>query len=120
MSNNKEIELVRSEIQSVEAMIKCETNLANRAELIKKAIELRERYTPLLLKKRPLLLTIGIVFAILYGISLMICLPPYIIRGKKRDINEQKLKELKIELEALNKQLGEEENPENDLKNPCV
>ena len=84
MSNNKQIELLKTQIQEIETKYKVETDLNCKIELLEQELALRKRYTPLLLKKRPLLLTLGIVFAIFYGISLMICLPPFIIRGKKQ------------------------------------
>ena len=106
MTNNKKIEILRAQIMEVEEMLKYEQNPYNRVELLQRQIDLREKYTPLLLKKRPILLTMGILFAIFYGISLAICLPPYILRGKKRDINEDILRKLKAELEHLKKELN--------------
>ena len=105
MSNNRKIEILKSQIEETEIKIKNESDLATKISYIEQEIALRESYTPLLLKKRPVLLTFGILFAIFYGFSLMICLPPFIIRGKKRDINVDKISKLKYELDILKNQL---------------
>lgn len=109
MSNNGKIELLKNKIEQIEIKIKNEQDPAVKASYIEQEIALRKKYTPLLLKKRPLLLSLGIIFAIFYGISLMICLPPFIIRGKKRDINEDKILKLRAELAILKKQIGKSE-----------
>lgn len=108
MTNNKKIAVVKRKIDDLETNLKYETDLSNRLNLLKELLTLRREYTPLLLKKRPLLLTLGIVFALLYGISLMICLPPFIIRGKKRDINEAKIKGILIEISQIENKLKKE------------
>ena len=116
MSNNKKIELLRSQIQELEIKAKNETDLELKSEYMNQELILRTQYTPLLLKKRPMLLTLGIIFAIFYGISLMICLPPFIIRGKKRDINEEKIRKLNVELEVIAKQIKDQEKKEKQKK----
>ena len=108
MTNNRKIEVVKSKIDDLETKLKYETDLSNRLNLLKQLLNLRREYTPLLLKKRPLLLTLGIVFALFYGISLMICLPPFIIRGKKRDINEAKIKAILTEISDIENKLKKE------------
>ncbi len=108
MSNNKKVEKLRAQIMEVEEMLKYEQEPLKRVELLERQIGLRESYTPLLLKKRPFLLTMGIIFAIFYGISLAICLPPYVLRGKKRDINEDILRKLKVELEQLKREIDKQ------------
>lgn len=115
MSNNSKIKVLRNQINELEIKRKNENNLETKAKYIQEEIILREHYTPLLLKKRPVLLIFGILFAIFYGISLMICLPPFIIRGKKRDINEEKIVALKIELNEINNQINSKS--ENSDKN---
>ena len=105
MTNNKNIAVVKRKIDDLETKLKYETDLSNRLNLLKELLSLRREYTPLLLKKRPLLLTLGIVFALFYGISLIICLPPYIIRGKKRDINEAKIKAILTEISEIENKL---------------
>ena len=106
LSNNKQIELLRNEINNWEAKIKLTTNPMKKMYYLEKVIELRNRYTPLLLKKRPLLLTLVILLAYPTGIGLCVFLPFYIVRGKKRDINEEKIKEAKTTLYYLKKQYG--------------
>ena len=108
MTNNKKIEVVKRKIDDLEAKLKYETDLSNRLNLLNELLTLRREYTPLLVKKRPLLLTLGIVFALFYGISLMICLPPFIIRGKKRDINEAKIKTILTEISEIENKLEKE------------
>ena len=120
MSNNKKINILREQIIETEAKVKNETDLTIKAQYIEEEISLREKYTPLLLKKRPLLLTFGIVFAIFWGISLMICLPPFIIRGKKRDINEEKISKLKVELSLIKKQISSQDNSINTKQEPLI
>lgn len=105
MTNNKKVELLKERIIETETKINNETDLLLKEQYIKEAIVLRKKYTPLLLQKRPALLTFGIVFAIFWGISLIVCLPPFIIRGKKRDINEEKLAKLRVLLEQTQKQI---------------
>ena len=105
MSNNAKIEALRIQINELEIKNRYETNPLSKIELYHEEIELRQQYTQLLLKKRPLLLTLGISLAIFYGVSLIICLPPYIIRGKKRDINEEKIRKIKSEINCLEAQL---------------
>ena len=105
MTNNEKIELLKERIVETETKINNETDLLLKEQYIKEAIVLRKKYTPLLIQKRPALLTCGIVFAIFWGISLIACLPPYIIRGKKRDINEEKLGQLRVLLEQTQKQI---------------
>ena len=111
MSNKKEIEAMVKKIYSLESEIKYETNTYNLLELNEELLESREKYTQLLLKKRKTLLVCGIVFAIFYGISLCCCLPPYSIRGTKRDINEAKIVQIKHDIKALKRKIYEEQNP---------
>ena len=102
LSNNQQAEVLRNKIDEAEFMCLHETNPRKKIELLREEIELRQQYTPVLLKKRTLLWVLGLLFFLVSGgLSLIICLPPYIVRGKKRDINEEKLRKLKFELEYL-------------------
>ena len=105
MTNNAAIKALGEKIYEIEANLKYTENDYDKLVLNERLLELRTQYTPLLLKKRTMLLIFGIAFAIFYGISLCICLPPYIIRGKKRDINEKKIIEIKQEIVCLKKKL---------------
>ena len=116
MSNNEQIEILRNKINDLETELKYTEDLREKLRLYNELLVSRRQYTPLLLKKRPFLLTMGIVFAIFYGISLAICLPPYIIRGKKRDINEARIKEIEHEIRIIRRKISEFENPEDTLK----
>ena len=111
MSNNKQCEIYRNQINDLEAKIKYSDDDDTKLELYKNLLTLRKTYTSLLMKKRKMLLTLGIVFAIFYGISLTICLPPYIIRGKKRDINEDKIKQIEREIIHLENKVYEKASP---------
>ena len=64
MTNNKKVELLKERIVETETKINNETDLLLKEQYIKEAIVLRKKYTPLLIQKRPALLTFGIVFAI--------------------------------------------------------
>ena len=109
MSNNKMIEQVKNEIEGLMIKNNHEKDIKRKIELYEEELLLRKRYHYLLKKKRPLLLTFALVFCIFYGISLMICLPPYIIRGKKMDINEEKITKIKQEIACLQENLEKEE-----------
>ena len=85
----------------MENRLKYEPDPSAKIEQIQALIAAREEYTRLLRKKRPLLLTMALVFCIFYGISLFICLPPYIIRGQKMDINQRRIQNLKTQLYQL-------------------
>ncbi len=101
MSNNTAIEMLKEEINRLEMKAKLEQDVSVKIKQLEEIVVAREKYTKLLVKKRPMLLTLGLVFCIFYGISLMICLPPYIVRGKKRDINEERIRAIKVEIDVL-------------------
>ena len=109
MSNNKEIELVKSKIEKLVVKNQHEEDKVEKITLYEEELLLRKRYHYLLKKKRPMLLTFALVFCIFYGISLAICLPPYVIRGNKMDINEKKMNEIKTEIACLQEKLAKEQ-----------
>lgn len=105
MSNNKKIEITKDKINELELKAKHEQDVASKIIILEEILDLRKDYTLLLVKKRPLLLTFALLFCIFWGISLMVCLPPFIVRGKKRDINEEKIKNLKQEIAILREKI---------------
>ena len=105
LSNNKQIELLRTKINEIELRRINETNIADKRNLTLEEITLRKEYTVLLKKKRPLLLTLAIALCFIYAISLEIFLPPYFIRGAKIKINNDKIAKLEVEFDILSKQL---------------
>lgn len=105
MSNNKKIEILKSKIYDLEADLTCLENDEDKLHKIDEIIDCRNEYQGLLAKKRPALLIFGLVFCIFYGISLFICLPPYIIRGKKMDINKEKINQLEKDRKIIHKRL---------------
>ena len=109
MSNNKEIELVKRKIEKLVVKNQYEEDKVEKIQLYEEELLLRKRYHYLLKKKRPMLLTFALVFCIFYGISLAICLPPYVIRGNKMDINEKKMNEIKTEIACLQEILAKEQ-----------
>lgn len=123
MSNNKRIDILKGQIEDMESQLKLENNPYAKIERIKVLIQAREEYTRLLRKKRPLLLTMALVFCIFYLISLFICLPPYIIRGSKIKINERRIQVLKKEMFELDAQYGYTNmypNANNPYYNPAL
>lgn len=120
MSNNNMIEVVKNEIESLMIKNNHEKDIKRKIELYEEELLLRKRYHYLLKKKRPLLLTFALVFCIFYGISLMICLPPYIIRGKKMDINEEKIIKIKQEIQCLEKSLMQKEEIVNKVEEEFI
>ena len=101
MTNNTKIELYKNKINELEVKLKYEEDKSNKIKLMEELLLLRRDYTKLLVKKRPMLLAVGLSLCIFWGISLMICIPPFIVRGKKRDINEEKIKTIQAELSVL-------------------
>lgn len=105
MTNNEKIEKTKNEINALEIQRDFVTDTVDRLFLCRQELNLRKEYSILLSKKRTLLLVLGISFAIFYLISLAICLPPYIVRGQKRKINEEKINLLLIEISCLENEL---------------